>query len=63
MEPTEDDFYGDLEKGNAVLYQQGQNNIMLALTGQVTQLISAGEDPDKIKDLMSMLKEMKGEIK
>ena len=54
-----DDFYKDLEKGNAVMHQQAENNVMLAMTAQVTNLIMSGKDLDKAKELMIMLKEMK----
>lgn len=56
---TEDDFYGDLQRGNAVLHQQARNNIMLAITSQVTNLIMSGDETDKASELMKMLKDIK----
>lgn len=54
-----DDFYGDLEKGNAVVHQQARNNIMLAITSKVTDGILNGDDPEKSKELMSMLQSLR----
>ena len=59
MENLDNDFYGDIEKGNAVVHQQARNNIMLAITSQITNLVMTGEDPERATALMNMLKDMK----
>ena len=59
MENIDNDFYGDIQKGNAVMHQQARNNIMLAITSQITNLVMTGEDPDRADALMKMLKDMK----
>ena len=59
MESIDKDFYGDIEKGNAVMHQQARNNIMLAITSQITNLIMTGENPERAATLMDMLKAMK----
>ena len=60
MENTiSDDFYSDLEKGNAVMNQQARNNIMLAATSKITKSIMNGDDIEKVNDLMGILKGLK----
>ena len=55
------DFYEDLERGNAVVYQQARNNIMLAITSKITNSILAGDNSDKVAELMQLLKNLKAE--
>ena len=50
-----DEFYRDLEKGNAVMYQQARNNIMLALTSKTTESIMAGDDTAKVNELLDLM--------
>ena len=54
-----DDFYSDLEKGNAVMHQQAKNNIMLAATSKITESIMNGDSIDKVNGLMDILKGLK----
>lgn len=58
-----DEFYSDLDKGNAVIHQQGVNNIMLAITSKITNSVLAGEDASKIVELMQLLKDLKTDSK
>ena len=51
-------FYEDLDKGNAIVHQQARNNIMLAITSKITNSILAGEDADKVSELMQLLKDL-----
>ena len=52
-------FYEDLDKGNAIVHQQARNNIMLAITSKITNSILAGDDADKVAELMQLLKDLR----
>ena len=51
-------FYDGLAMGNAVSYQQAQNNIMLSVTTKLTQAIMEGEDSERVSDLMALMKDL-----
>lgn len=61
MTDDQKEFYDGLAMGNAVSYQQAQNNIMLSLTSKLTDAIINGDDTDKVKELMGVLKGLKEE--
>jgi len=54
----QEDFYGDLERGNAVIYQQARNNILLALTSRTTETIMAGGSTEGIDELLGLLEKL-----
>ena len=59
MDNNVKEFYDSLKMGNAVSNQQANALIRLSITAQVTNLVVNGEDPEKIKGLMEILKEIK----
>ena len=56
---TAEDFYNSLKIGNAISSQQANDLVRLSLTAQVTTAIANGEDTDRIKSLIELMKEMK----
>ena len=58
---TVEEFYDALKMGNAVSNQQATDLVRLSITGKISNAIEKGEDLEKVKGLMELLKSINSE--